>query len=313
MSQQSTLREYLLSYCQQTHHDGHAMSHNLSGCDLSGCDLRGLDLSGVDFTDANLTGAHLEGTRLHAATLTRATLANIPVGVLMDAGLSPRILLHHRSEADRHKFSALHFSPVASSLAPLLLSAKECTKICQTLRERCWEDLTDEAAFTVLYPAEPYDPWMARCRPRLILSWALVHRAALGRTETIPFYGRVLPSTLMDEVEETDLVAGIKTSPERVFHTLGIRQILAQSDLQGRDVAYPLSPFGDAEGIVQIKTRRALQLEGGLMTCLRKIRTARKSLCARSATMISGISPMKSMAGNTANGNCMSRSSSSTG
>jgi hypothetical protein len=150
-------------------------------------------------------------------------------------------------------------------MAPLLLSAKECTQICQTLRERCWEDLTDEAAFTVLYPDEPYDPWMARCRSRLILSWALAHRAALGRAENVPFYGRVVPSTLMDEVEEADLVAGIKTSPERVFHTLGLRQILAQSDLQGSDVAYPLSPFGEAEGVVQIKTRRDLQLEGGLM------------------------------------------------
>jgi UDP:flavonoid glycosyltransferase YjiC (YdhE family) len=146
----------------------------------------------------------------------------------MAAGLSPCVLLHHSSEADRRKYPALHFSPVASSLAPLLLSAKECTQNCQTLRERCWEDLTDEAAFTVLYPDEPYDPWMARCRSRLILSWALAHRAALGRTQNIPFYGRVLPSTLMDEVEEADLVASIKTSPERVFHTLGIRQILAK-------------------------------------------------------------------------------------
>ncbi len=263
MQQQTSLRERILSYCQQAQHDAPL---DLSGCDLTGFDLRGLDLGQVNLTGANLTCVQLEETRLQTATIIHACFTGVQIGVLMASGLSPRVLLDHRAEADRRKYPALHFSSAASSLAPLRLSAKECTQVCHALQESCWEQFADEAVFTALYPTEPWDDWMVRCRNRLILTWALEHRAFLNRTASnIPFYGRVLPSTLMDEVEETDLVAGVKTSPERVFHALGLRQIVKQSDLQGSNVGYPLSPLGDAGGVVQLKNREALQLEGGLM------------------------------------------------
>jgi hypothetical protein len=107
---------------------------------------------------------------------------------------------------------------------------------------------------------------MAGCASRDILDWALTHRGTLNRfMERVPFYGRVLPTTLLDEVEPADLVARAKTNPERVFHAVGLRQIIKQSDLQGTDIAYPPAPFGDAEEVVQIKSRKELQLEGGLM------------------------------------------------
>jgi hypothetical protein len=263
MQEQTSLQNRILLYCQQEKHDAPL---DLSECDLTGFDLCGLDLGGVNLTCANLTRVQLEGTRLQAATIIQACFTGVQIGVLMVAGLSPRVLLDHRSEADRRNYPALHFSSAALPRAPLHLSAKECRQVCHVLQESYWERLADEAVFTVLYPTEPWDDWMARCHNRLILTWALEHRAFLNRTASnIPFYGRVLPSTLMDEVEESDLVAGIKTSPERVFHALGLRQIVKQSDLQGSNVEYPLSPFGDAKGVVQIKSREALQLEGGLM------------------------------------------------
>lgn len=176
------------------------------------------------------------------------------------------MLLQHRSEADRRTYPALHCSHLVSSLAPLLLTARECTQICQALQEVCWEQLTDEAVCATLYTNDPWDHWIAKCRTRRILTWAGEHRAFLNRTtSTLPFYGRVLPSTLIDDVERTDLVAGSKTNPERVFHALGLRQIIAQSDVQGQNVRYPISPFGDAEYLVQVKDRQTLQLEGGRM------------------------------------------------
>jgi len=208
----------------------------------------------------------IEGAQLQDAILTQARFEGIRIATLQAAGLSPRAILRHRNETDRSRYAPLHFSSHASSTAALLLLARECRQVCSQLCEQAWETLTDESVFAVLYPAQPWDSWMADSASRDILDWALTHRATLNRfMERVPFYGRVLPTTLVDEVEQADLVAGVKTNPERVFHAIGLRQIIKQSDLQGTDIAYPLSPLGDAEGVVQIKSRKELQLEGGLM------------------------------------------------
>lgn len=258
--------EQLLTSHQFTRTEQCTQPPDLSGKDLTEVDLSGLDLSGVNLTGANLTRARLEGTRLQAATLLHACFEGIRIGTLLAAGLTPRFVFQHRAEADRTRYPALHFSSCASASAPFQLTAHECTRITQHVQDYCWEQLTDEAVFTALYPNDCWDNWMARCQTRQILTWALAHRAFLQRTApALPFYGRVLPLSLVDEIEERELVAGSKTNPERVFHALGIRQLLAQSDLQGDNVTYPLAPFGDADEIGQIKDRLSLQLEGGLM------------------------------------------------
>jgi hypothetical protein len=289
VQEQDSVQKRLLAYCQQTKQGKPVAPLDLSGYYLIGLDVRGLDLSGVNLTGATLAFAQLEGTQLQGATLTRTSFPGVRIEALMASGLSPRTILTLRAEADRRWFSSLHFSPVPSSLAHLLLTAKECAYVCQALQKFRWEQVVDEPVFTVLYPTEPWDSWMARCGSRLILNWALQHRAFLNRTTSnIPFYGRVLPLTLIDEVEDADLVAGIKTNPERVFHALGVRQILKQCDPEGENVVYPRSPFGDAEGIVQITNRRALQLESGLMHhCV----ATYDSWCARGQRFIYHIGP----------------------
>ncbi len=266
MQQQNSLRERILTYCKQKESVSLIPPLDLTGSDLSGYDLRGCDLTGVILNEVNMTTANLEGTRLQNAMLNNASFAGVRVGMLLGTGLSPRFLLHHRSEADRGKYRSLHFSPLESSHAPLLLTARECTQVCHCLQEVFWEDLTSSEVLTTLYPDERWYEWMVGCRSRLILTWALEHRVYLNRmASNIPFYGRILPLTLVDEVKDTDLVAGVKTSPERVFHEIGVRQLLKESDLQGTNVPYPLSPFGDADKIVQIKSRQGLQMEGAVM------------------------------------------------
>lgn len=263
----TTLQTSIRSYCEQLPAgQRREQPIDLSGKDLSSFDLRHLDLGGVNLTRANLANVRLDGARLQGATITGAQFPQVSVAALLAAGITPRDLLRHRSQADRRMFQPLHFSPELTSSTSLPLTGKECSVICQALRTNCWEELSDERVFSHLYADQLWDEWMTRCASRTILDWALAHRAVLNRfMDAIPFYGRVLPTTLINEVVPSDLVAGTKTNPQRVFHDLGIRQIIKQSDLDGENVPYPVSPYGDATGIAQIQSRQGLQLEGGLM------------------------------------------------
>lgn len=249
----------------------------VAGLDLRDADLSGLDLRDADLSFADLSGTDLTGTRLQGATLHQTRFCQVRVATLLAAGLSAKQVLQQRSAYRSAGVPALHFSPGAQPATPgeprdeaavrLLVTERECAAICRALGGTSWEQLDDVAVFAVLVPDQPWDPaWMPRCRTRGILDWALAHRAYLSRTATnVPYYGRVLPVTLIDEVESADLVAGTKTNPERVLHALGMRQILHASDLKGADVSYPRSPLGNGADVVQITSRRGLQIEGGLM------------------------------------------------
>lgn len=266
MSIDISIQTRVLAYVEERKFQQEVQRLDLSNCNLSGLDLSNLDFTEVDLSHADLTGASLEGARLQDAILTQTCFQGISIAALLATGLAPKDILLHRSAADRNKFAPLHFSPQDSSFSPIRLLARECVQVCRQLSDLGWQDLNNERIFGVLYPSQPWDTWMAGCANRAILDWALTHRATLLRyMDRVPFYGRVLPTTLLDEVEVQDLVAGTKTNPERVFHAVGLRQIIKQSDLQGTDIAYPLAPFGDAENVVQIKSRKDLQLEGGFM------------------------------------------------
>jgi hypothetical protein len=262
----NALLQQIRSYCERREASHCQDPLDLTGKDLSFLDLRDLDLEGVNFTRANLAYVLLRGTRLQGATITDTQFTGVSLDALLAAGVAPEDLLRHRSLADRQEFRPLHFGPEATEITPLQLTGEECEVVCLALRRSCWEELVDEVIFSTLYPDQPWSQWVARCTSRTILDWALVHRARVSTfMDNVPFYGRVLPTTLIDEVKPSDLVAGMKTLPEQALHALGIWQIIKQSDLTGEDVSYPISPYGDGNGVVQIKSRRELQLEGGLM------------------------------------------------
>jgi hypothetical protein len=230
-------------------------------------DLSGLDLSGLDFHLAHFVGQ--------------------PLARLTALGLSPRQILSQRSAADRHAFPSLHFTAQRTEGPHLLLTARECNQVVCACAAVPWEGLVDAVVFHTLFPEEPWSDWLGRCTSREILDWALQQRPFLEayypRRTGIPFYGRVLPLTLIDEVQPTDLVAGRKTDPERLFYEVGLRQLVRHSDLQGEDVNYLPSPFGETPGVAQIKSRRALQIEGGLMKhCV----ASYDWLCQAGATLI---------------------------
>ncbi len=262
----NALQEQIRSYCGQRPASLSQDPLDLTEKDLSFLDLRGLDLEGVNLTRANLAYVLLEGTRLQGAIITGAQFMGVSIDALMAAGVAVEDLLRHRGQADRREFHPLHFGPEATEITPLQLAAEECKKVCLALRKFCWEELADEPVFSTLYPDQPWSEWVARCTSRKIIDWALAHRANVSTfMDNVPFYGRVLPTTLIDEVKPSDLATGVKTPPEQVLRTLGIQQIIKQSDLEGPDVPYPISPYGDNNGVIQIKSRQELQLEGGLM------------------------------------------------
>jgi hypothetical protein len=265
MSQHTEPLARLLAYVEERSIRPDIPPLDVSGCDLSGADLRGLDFTNVNLSGGDLSHSLLDGARLQGAILKDTCFEGVRIAVLQACGLSPKDILQHRCEANS-VYPTLHFSSEGTGPSPLKLLAKECVLVCQHLGELTWEAITDERVFGALYAEHIWDDWLATSVSRSVLEWALVHRATLNRyMERVPFYGRVLPLTLLDEVEPADLVAGSKTNPERVMQAVGLRQIVKQSDLQGENVSYPLSPFGDAECVVQIKCRRELQLEGGYM------------------------------------------------
>lgn len=252
--------------------------------DLRGRNLAHADLRRLDLRDADLSGARIdETTWLQGATIAGTAFHGISIAHLLASGITPRDLLHARALADGRGIPRLAFAPStgqraaaptsadgakARTVQAIALTERECARVCAALAETTWEAITTEAVFGALYEGEIWQDWLGRCASRAVLDWALLRRGDLNKYQAnVPYYGRVMPAAIVDEVRDEDLVAGAKTNVRRVIEALGRRRLLAESDLQGENVSYPRSPFGDdpARHIAQVTSRQDLQLEGAAM------------------------------------------------
>jgi uncharacterized protein YjbI with pentapeptide repeats len=230
-------------------------------------DLRNADFSGADLRSACFDRAILDGAHLEGATLLGATFTGVPIAALLTCGLSPRDLLSHRAGADQRCFRRLLFGPQAPGVR-FAVTAQEAATICRNLSDVAWDRLDTAFVFAALYPGEAWVEWLARCASRRVLTWAVAHRTFLQSLPERPFvhYGRVAPSTLLDEVTEEDLrQGGTATNPERLFNAIGTRRLQAQANLGGSNSQYPRAPFATVAGVAQITSRHDLELEGARM------------------------------------------------
>ena len=229
---------------------------------MRNADFSGANLAGACFDDGILDGAHLE-----RATLVGTTFSRVRVGTLLSCGIRPRDLLAQRAGADPRCFPRLLFGPDTAGCR-FAVTGREAARICTTVSDLSWDALTTVPALGGLYPERGWTEWILRCRSRRVLDWALAHSSFLETLPAHPFphYGRVLPSSLLDEVRDEDLAAGgLATNPERLFTAIGTRRAEAPVGSKETDNTYPPDLFDDVAGVVRIASTAALNGEAALM------------------------------------------------